>query len=99
MQRSDKHQPRIGYVLKMYPRFSETFIVTEILAMEEQGADIDILSLRAPIDGRFHENLAQVRGAVTYVAQRSRSVDLWNVLGVARQVLGDTVDRHLPELL
>ena len=24
--------PRIGYVLKVYPRFSETFIVTEILA-------------------------------------------------------------------
>ena len=23
--------PRIGYVLKVYPRFSETFIVTEIL--------------------------------------------------------------------
>ncbi len=25
---------RIGYILKVYPRFSETFIVTEILARE-----------------------------------------------------------------
>ncbi len=25
---------RIGYVLKVYPRFSETFVVTEILARE-----------------------------------------------------------------
>ena len=99
MQRSEKRQPRIGYVLKMYPRFSETFVVTEILAMEEHGADIEILSLRPPVDGRFHENLAQVRGAVTYVAQRSRAVDLWNVLGAARNLLGDTLDRHLPELL
>ena len=37
--RQDTHQngARIGYVLKVYPRFSETFIVTEILAREAQG--------------------------------------------------------------
>ena len=29
---------RIGYVLKVYPRFSETFIVTEILAREAQSS-------------------------------------------------------------
>ena len=34
--RQDTHQngARIGYVLKVYPRFSETFIVTEILASD-----------------------------------------------------------------
>ena len=34
--------PRIGYVLKRYPRFSETFVVNEILAHEAAGLDIEI---------------------------------------------------------
>ncbi|MFQ5596107.1 MAG: colanic acid biosynthesis glycosyltransferase WcaL, partial [Anaerolineae bacterium] len=43
---------RVGYVLKMYPRFSETFIVNEILAHEAAGLDLEIFSLRPPADGR-----------------------------------------------
>ena len=49
---ADNHQDirqngaRIGYVLKVYPRFSETFIVTEILAREAQGEDLSIYALR-----------------------------------------------------
>ena len=38
--------PRVGYVLKRYPRFSETFIVNEILAHEAAGLDVEIFSLR-----------------------------------------------------
>lgn len=91
--------PRIGYVLKMYPRFSETFVVTEILALEAQGADLEILSLRAPADARFHESLGRVRAPVTYVPQRSRAVDLWSVLARSRDVLGEVLDRNLPDLL
>ncbi|NYE49545.1 glycosyltransferase involved in cell wall biosynthesis [Spinactinospora alkalitolerans] len=73
---------RIGYVLKMYPRFSETFVVTEILAREARGADIEIFSLRLPTDGRFHENLALVRAPVTYVPHaRVRAEELWGLLG------------------
>jgi colanic acid/amylovoran biosynthesis glycosyltransferase len=58
---------RIGYVLKMYPRFSETFILNEILAHEAAGTSIDIFSLRPPRDGRFHEALARVRAPVHYL--------------------------------
>src|SRR5262245_30088366 len=35
---------RVGYVLKRYPRYSETFIVREILAHEAAGLDIEIFS-------------------------------------------------------
>lgn len=59
----------IGYVLKMYPRFSETFIVNEILELERRGADVRIYSLRKPDDGRFHANLAQVRAPVVYLPE------------------------------
>lgn len=58
---------RVGYLLKMYPRFSETFILTEILELERQGVSIDIFSLKKPDDGRFHADLADVQASVTYV--------------------------------
>lgn len=60
---------RIAYILKMYPRFSETFIVNEILELERQGVDVRIYSLRKPDDGRFHPSLARVKANVIYVPQ------------------------------
>ena len=59
----------IAYILKMYPRFSETFIVNEILELERRGVDIRIYSLRKPDDGRFHAALARVKANVIYVPQ------------------------------
>jgi len=62
-------KPAIAYILKMYPRFSETFIVNEILELERQGVDVRIYSLRKPDDGRFHASLAKVKANVIYVPQ------------------------------
>lgn len=59
--------PRLGYVLKMYPRLSETFIVDEILALEEAGTRLSIFSLRPPDDGRFHGDLALVQATASYL--------------------------------
>lgn len=74
-------RPRIGYVLKMYPRLSETFIVTEILAREAAGARIEIFSLRPPRDPRFHETLGAVRAPVTWIPHTGRrATDLWELL-------------------
>ena len=56
--------PRVGYVLKMYPRFSETFIVSEILAREELGQDLRIYALRPTTDTRFHPEIARVEAPV-----------------------------------
>ncbi len=39
---------RIGYVLKVYPRLSQTFIVSELRAHEQAGLPLTIFSLRAP---------------------------------------------------
>lgn len=60
---------KIAYILKMYPRFSETFIVNEVLELERQGVDVRIYSLRKPDDGRFHASLARVKAGVVYVPQ------------------------------
>ena len=79
---------RVGYVLKMYPRFSETFIVNEVLATEAAGTAVEIFSLRPPADGRFHESLAQVRAPVTYLRHSGlRPGDVWSALAAARAEL------------
>ncbi|GMA33454.1 glycosyltransferase [Litorihabitans aurantiacus] len=92
-------RPRIGYVLKMYPRFSETFVVTEILAREAAGAAIEIFSLRAPVDPRFHDSLARVQAPVRYVPRVRRADDLWSALAEAREVLGPLPDALVRDLL
>ena len=88
----DTHQPhqgapRIGYVLKVYPRFSETFIVTEILAREAQGEDLSIYALRPTTDARFHPEIARVAARVNWVGRPNRAIDLWSQLteGLTRQ--------------
>ena len=90
---------RVGYVLKMYPRFSETFVVTEILAMEDQGADLDIFSLRPPADGRFHESLSRVRASVTYLTPPGKPLELWSALAAGRALHPSGFVDNLDELL
>ncbi len=58
---------RIAYVVKRYPRYSETFIVNEILAHEAAGAEVHIFALRPPADSHFQDKIAQVRAPVTYI--------------------------------
>ncbi len=58
---------RVAFVVKRYPRYSETFIVREILAHEEAGTEIEIFVLRATIDGHFQDVIARVRGMVNYL--------------------------------
>lgn len=89
---SDQVQPVIGYVLKMYPRFSETFIVSEILAREAQGERIVIFSLRPTTDARFHPELARVTAPVIHVPRPSSATRLWEMLTPA-------AGPHLAELL
>ena len=89
---------RVGYVVKMYPRFSETFIVTELLAMQAIGVRCEIFSLRPPVDSRFHASLAEVTAPVTYLRSDSpRAADLWSQLRTAAAELG--LARHVEEML
>jgi glycosyltransferase involved in cell wall biosynthesis len=58
---------RVGFVVKRYPRYSETFIVREILAHEEAGVAIDIFALRSANDGHFQDLIARVQAPVHYL--------------------------------
>jgi glycosyltransferase involved in cell wall biosynthesis len=89
---------RIGYVVKMYPRFSETFIVSEIIARERRGADIRIFSLRPTSDTRFHDTLAQVQAPVEQIPRVSKALDLWTLIRRAHAEL-PLLTENLGELL
>jgi glycosyltransferase involved in cell wall biosynthesis len=60
---------RVAFVLKGYPRLSETFIAQEILALERRGLDILIISLRHPTDGRVHPVHDEIRAPVNYLPE------------------------------
>lgn len=85
----DRRQPRIGYVLKRYPRFSETFVVHEILAHERAGLAIDIFALRPVAETHFQDVLGRVRSPVVRIPEKMRNAPtFWTQLVEA--------GRHLP---
>ncbi|MHB1869837.1 MAG: glycosyltransferase [Steroidobacteraceae bacterium] len=59
-----RSQGPIAYVLKRYPRLTETFILNEIRAMERLGERLHIFSLLPPEPPPHHPMVAEVRAAV-----------------------------------
>ncbi len=54
-ERDTPGESHLGYVAKMFPRISETFILQEVLALQGEGVPLRIYSLLAPTrDGRTH---------------------------------------------
>ena len=60
-------RPRIGYVLKVFPRLSETFVLNEILTLEELGFPITVFTLRPPKEETRHEQFARLRAEIVPV--------------------------------
>jgi colanic acid/amylovoran biosynthesis glycosyltransferase len=79
---------RVAYVVKRYPRFSETFIVNEILAHEKAGLELEIISLYPPNDTHFQNLLSKVRAPVTYLsASGLKAIEFWNAIKQTRCVI------------
>lgn len=60
-------KPVIGYVLKGYPRISETFIANEILFLERLGFTIRLFSMRHPRENFTHASVKQIKARVDYL--------------------------------
>jgi len=56
----------IGYVLKVFPRISETFVINEMLAMESFGERVCVLPCHHPLSPVRHETLDVLRAPVAY---------------------------------
>jgi colanic acid/amylovoran biosynthesis glycosyltransferase len=70
---------RLAYLLKKFPRTSETFILNEMLAQEGQGETLHVFSRRKPDDEPRHPQLADLRATVE-VLPPSYKIDPWKTL-------------------
>jgi len=59
----------IAFILKGYPRLSETFIAQEILALEKRGLDIRLFSLRHPTDATRHPIHDEISAKPSYLPE------------------------------
>ncbi|HVP08770.1 MAG TPA: glycosyltransferase, partial [Burkholderiales bacterium] len=70
---------RVAFVLKGYPRLSESFIAQEIAELERRGLEILVVSLRRPTDARRHPVHDEIRAAVLYLPEYLL-LEPWRVL-------------------
>ena len=59
----------VTFILKGYPRLSETFIAQEIKALEGRGLAIEIVSLRRPTDPYRHPIHDEIKAPVVYLPE------------------------------
>jgi len=88
MSEENKNPKKIGYVLKKYPRYSETFIVNEILAHEDAGLEIEIFSLTPSDDSHYQDIVGDVKAPVHYLSgDNLKAKGFWGLLNETEEVL------------
>lgn len=60
-------QPVLGYILKGYPRISETFISNEILLLEKMGFKLRLFPMRQPRESFCHASVKEIKAKVDYL--------------------------------
>ncbi len=65
----------IAYILKRFPRFSETFILNELLAHEAAGYKTRVYSLLAPPEEPRHARLADLKADVMILKVHGKGPD------------------------
>lgn len=61
--------PTIAYILKGFPRLSETFITHEIHLLEQLGLTLRIFSAKDEEEAKSHAIVEQIRATVTYLPE------------------------------
>ena len=59
----------VAFIVKGYPRLSETFIAQEIESLERRGLEIRIISLRHPSDSTVHPVHRRIGACVNYLPE------------------------------
>lgn len=79
----------VAYLLKRFPRLSETFVLQEILELRRQGLDLRLYALMDPGEQVVQPAAAELLPEVTYLHDRGRPWRSWAriVSGAARQAL------------
>ena len=69
--------PVLGYVIRMFPQVSETFIANEILSLERLGIPLKVYSYRKPSEEVLHECVRQIKTPIIYLPAPARFCHLW----------------------
>jgi glycosyltransferase involved in cell wall biosynthesis len=56
--------PRVAYIVRSFPRLSQTFILNEILELERQGADVRIFAMTDPREPIVQDGVQRLRAPV-----------------------------------
>jgi glycosyltransferase involved in cell wall biosynthesis len=70
-------QPRLAYLLKRFPRLSETFILNEILELGRQGLEPRVYALTDPLEKQAHPEATRLRPHVIYLHDPRRPLRSW----------------------
>jgi glycosyltransferase involved in cell wall biosynthesis len=79
----------IAYIVKMFPRLSETFILNEILILESMGLKIRIISLQRSDSKVFHQGFRSVQAQTYYIP-----VSFWRELPHMLRAQAHFLARH-----
>ncbi|MEE2981333.1 MAG: glycosyltransferase family 4 protein [Pseudomonadota bacterium] len=87
----------VAFILKGYPRLSETFIAQEIHALEQSGLTIAIVSLRHPTDPYRHPIHDAITAPVSYLPEYlwRQPLRLWRGWRQARRMAGYDAARRV----
>ena len=80
-------QSQVAFVLKGYPRLSETFIAQEIHSLLGLGMDIAIYSLRQPTDTSTHPVHDEITASVNYLPEYLHKEPLRVLNGLLRSIM------------
>lgn len=69
---------KIGYVLKRFPRLSETFILNELLELQRQDVEVEVFSLLKPQQEMRHQLLSSLAVPITYLPS-SNALKAWTI--------------------
>lgn len=64
---TDRH---VGYVLKRFPRISETFIAAELIELQRQGEQVTVFAVSRPDEPFTHRFLDELEVPVVYLPHR-----------------------------
>jgi glycosyltransferase involved in cell wall biosynthesis len=90
---------QIGYILRSYPRLTQTFVLNEILALEQIGVSIQVYALTNPHEQVVQSQVSQVRAPVHYLDEAIQLRPRCDILREHINVAGRYFKEYIASLL